>query len=64
MLPRSYPTPSPDWLFTKALIGHLFGTAMTLVALFTFGWFASFALNHLHQVHPFPCRHVGLTEKV
>jgi hypothetical protein len=63
MLPRPYPTPPPDWLLTKALIGHLFGTAVTLVALFTFGWFASVALNHLHQAHPFPTDVLALLKR-
>jgi hypothetical protein len=64
MSPRSYPTALPDWLLIKALIGHLFGTAMTLVVLFTFGWLASFALNQLHRTHPFPADMLALLEKI
>ena len=40
--------------FITALIGHLFNSIIVFVALFTFGWSASFALTYLHQIHPFP----------
>lgn len=38
------------------LIGHLLGTAIVFVSFFAIVWLASFALNFLNSIYPFPAR--------
>lgn len=42
------------WWSVLFLVGHLLGTAIIFISLFTMGWLVSVALHALHRYHPFP----------
>ena len=50
---RERPRPG-YWWSVLSLIGHLVGTAVIFIALFTLGWLVSVVLHALHRYHPFP----------
>jgi hypothetical protein len=42
------------WRSIVQLIGHLGGTALVFVALFSLGWIVSCSFNYLNSIHQFP----------
>ena len=47
-----------------ALLGHLSGTAVTFVTLFSFAWAIGFVTEYLNSIHPFAPSILGIVNKV
>lgn len=52
------------WWSVMTLVGHLLGTAVIFIALFTIGWLVSVALHALHRYHPFPAEIFKFVTKI
>lgn len=47
-----------------SLLGHLVGTGVIFIGLFSIGWIISFLLYGLNKIHPFPDEILNLITKI